>query len=221
MKISDPYAMLHSYELIYMTQVWVWTWFPFWGYWLWVPVWYGSDYYLYCRYIGEPSLEATYYWFEIRTWFVFEKMIHQQFIKYFTAAGMTFLLTGGPYGAIVAAILFAIAFDQWVVSEEWYEQSWQTFDALWEYNYAKDPSFGFMVMDRMHLLWDAPSWDPYSWAQYFWIDVDGLMVQSGPPGGGVMPIWESSYIGTLNAACLWFGANYGYDNWVWLGEWAP
>jgi len=164
--------MLHSYELIYMTQVWVWTWFPFWGYWLWVPVWYGSDYYLYCRYIGEPSLEATYYWFEMRTWFVFEKMIHQQFIKYFTAAGMTFLLTGGPYGAIVAAILFAIAFDQWVVSEEWYEQSWQTFDALWEYNYAKDPSFGFMVMDRMHLLWDAPSWDPYSWAQYFWIDVD-------------------------------------------------
>jgi len=121
-EIADPYAMLHNYRLYYLTYVWVWTRFPFAGYWLAVPVWYGSDYYLYCRYAGEPSQEAVNYYLQMREWLWVEKQLHEQFITYFTAAGNFFVLSGMPE---VASVLYGIAAIQWAVSEAWYDQSWK------------------------------------------------------------------------------------------------
>ncbi|MFB0561140.1 MAG: hypothetical protein ACETWM_07985 [Candidatus Lokiarchaeia archaeon] len=220
-KISDPWAMMLSSKLIYWTKVWIWTWFPFLGYWLPVPVWYGSNFQLYCRYIGDPSSEAAYYYNEMLIWFTIEKVLHEQFISDLLGTAVTFALTGNIYGIIAAGALVLVALDWWVVSEAWYNQSWQTFYSMYSYNLAQDPSFGFMVMDEMHLVWDPQQWDPLSWAKYYWIRCDGLTYQYGPPQGGAMPIWDSNTVNLLSEACLGFLSTYGEGNWVWLGEWVP
>ena len=92
---------------------------------------------------------------------------------------------------------------------------------MYEYNLMQDPSFGFMVMDQMHLVWQPQQLDPLSWAKYYWIDVDGRSVQFAPPQGGQMPIWDSNTVDLLSQACLGFLSTYGEGNWVWLGEWVP
>ncbi|MHA1579689.1 MAG: hypothetical protein ACTSUQ_08680 [Candidatus Freyarchaeota archaeon] len=46
-EIADPYGMLVANPLGYWTSVWVWTWFPFAGFWCPVYVCYGYDYLCY------------------------------------------------------------------------------------------------------------------------------------------------------------------------------
>ena len=221
-EIADPYGMLIANPLGYWTAVWVWIYWPWSGFWCPVYVCYGYDYLCYTRFPGEPSTEASLYYIAVLGVLYQE---HESSQKLFgELASLAVNLAGaGPYGQTIAAILFTIAFTGGFLTEAWYNNAWQSFTAMWMYNYAKDPSFGFEIMQRLHLLQPQawPVWDPVSFTTLHYVNVDGATVQVCPPSGTVLIINDAVHVYYFNMACATFAANYGTNNWVWVGPYEP
>ena len=94
---------------------------------------------------------------------------------------------------------------------------------MYGYNYEKDPSFGFEIMQRLHLLQPQaiPVWDPVSFTTLHYVNVDGATVQVRPPQGTALIIDNAAYVQDFNTACATFADLYGTNNWVWVGPYEP
>jgi len=214
--------MLIANPLGYWTSVWVWTWFPFAGFWCPVYVCHGYDYLCYTRFPGEPSTEANMYSTAVMGVLYQEHEYSQKLFG--QLASLAVDLAGAvPWGDTVAAILFSIAVAGGILTEQWYNNAWQSFLAMYGYNYEKDPSFGFEIMQRLHLLQPQaiPVWDPVSFTTLHYVNVDGATVQVRPPQGTALIIDNAAYVQDFNTACATFADLYGTNNWVWVGPYEP
>jgi hypothetical protein len=118
----------------------------------------------------------------------------------------------------IAAVLAAIAVVGYVLTETWYQTRYNEACNVFWYNYVKDPSFGFEIMQRLHLLSSAQVWDWVSFMTWNYVNIDGIVFQEFPEPGYVQPINDGWQVAILNNACYLWIANYGANNWV---QWGP
>ncbi|MBS7250248.1 MAG: hypothetical protein KIH08_06610 [Candidatus Freyarchaeota archaeon] len=208
--VKDPYGMLVANPLVYWT--WVWGgWFT----WYLVPVVYGMDYLSYTRFPGEPSNEANLYYADLLWVYTEQRYNYQKTFGQIGSIAFAAYRLGLPE---IAIILAAIAAAGITLSEVWYETHYNAAVAMFSYNYAKDPSFGFEIMQRLHLLYTPQTWDLISFTTWNFVNIDGIVSQQAPDPGLVQPITNAYHVSVLNNACVLWISNYGAGNWV---VWGP
>lgn len=211
-----------------MVQVWIWTWFPFLGYWIWVPTLYGYDCQFYVRYpndVGDPS-EAQLYvewlwfdqWYQWNDWKNLVQLLG--IIGSGFMAAIAIIFSGGALIPVIATI---IGFEIQVVSaamgytvDEVFQHTWDVLIATYLVNNENDPNFGVETMQRFHYVFSPKDWDPMSFMTYHFAEYNGLTFQVVPYGGGVIPFTCSEadicWLGVLD----WISV-YPQDTWVWIG----
>lgn len=212
-KIVDPYGMLVANPLMY----WTWVWGGWWT-WYYVPVVYGMDYLSYTRFPGEPSNEGNLYYMDL-LWVLTEERYNYQ--KTFGQIGSIAFNAARVGQYHIAAVLGAIAAGGTLLSEVWYETRYQEAVNIYSYNYAKDPSFGFEIMQRLHLLNSPQAWDPVSFTTWHFVNVDGTVFQEFPDPGLVQPIYDAYQVSVLSNVCVLWIQNYGANTWIQWGPYAP
>ncbi|MFB0562129.1 MAG: hypothetical protein ACETWM_13070 [Candidatus Lokiarchaeia archaeon] len=219
-EIADPYGMLVANMLVYYTWYLWWPPGSWWPIWIYGPVVYGMDYLAYTRFPGEPSTEAVTYFYSVMGVLYTE---HAQYISVFqiiAVLAVNIHNVAPPISYAVAAVLAGIAWAGAYITDRWYENTWYTFQAMYMYNYDQDPSFGFEIMQRFHLVNSPQAWDPLSFTTLHFVNIEGVVVQICPTSG-VMYITSAYDVSVFHDACVIFASNYGTNNWVWLGPYEP
>ena len=222
-EIADPYGMLVANTLVYYTWYLWWPPGSWWPIWIYGPVVYGMDYLAYTRFPGEPSLEAQEYYCWVAGVLYQQHGSLEAIFQGFASLAVNIIYTqwGNPYALALAVVLASIARAGDYISDRWYEDRWDAFSSMFMYNYEQDPSFGFEIMQRFHLVNSPQAWDPLSFTTLHWVNVEGVVVQICPDPGLVMYVTSAYDVSVFHDCCVLFASHYGTNNWVWVGAWEP
>ncbi|MEX2753694.1 MAG: hypothetical protein Q6366_017730 [Candidatus Freyarchaeota archaeon] len=188
-EIADPYGMLVANMLVYYTWFLWWPPGSWWPIWIFGPVVYGMDYLCYTRFPGEPSHEAEFYYASVMCVLYIEHADYVSVFSELASLAVDIYSIAPPYSTAVAVILASIAAAGCYITDQWYEDQWQAFQAIYSYNYVQDPSFGFEIMQRLHLVNSPQVWDPLSFTTLHYVNIDGIVVSMSRSNRGYVDNW--------------------------------